>query len=311
VTTYRYRIGADENGLGARLGPLVVTAVLARVDERGARAVGRKLPKTIAEDLDDSKKLVSHGNWELGEAWARAIVGDVAQTPPQLLEALSLEGTARLQTPCPEHVTGQCWSADAERFQAAPEDVTRLRKHLGRLESRGIQVVSVKSSVVCTKLLNDARRAGRNRFVVDLHAMERLVLGFRETAGEDVFAVCGKVGGMADYSRFFGPLSDRLHVVLERRRRRSAYHFPGVGEVHFIQDADGRDALVMLASMVGKYVRELLMTRVFRFYRATEDDPSASGYHDPITTRFMAGAQLIRRKRRIPVDCFERAGDSE
>ena len=29
-----HRIGIDENGLGARLGPLVVTGVLAAVDER-------------------------------------------------------------------------------------------------------------------------------------------------------------------------------------------------------------------------------------------------------------------------------------
>ena len=29
----RFRIGVDENGLGPRLGPLVVTAVIARVTE--------------------------------------------------------------------------------------------------------------------------------------------------------------------------------------------------------------------------------------------------------------------------------------
>jgi len=30
-----FRIGADENGLGPRLGPMVVTAVLAEVTEAG------------------------------------------------------------------------------------------------------------------------------------------------------------------------------------------------------------------------------------------------------------------------------------
>ena len=34
-TSIRYRIGVDENGLGPRLGPMVVTAVLSRVTGPG------------------------------------------------------------------------------------------------------------------------------------------------------------------------------------------------------------------------------------------------------------------------------------
>ena len=66
---------------------------------------------------------------------------------------------------------------------------------------------------------------------------------------------------MSDYSRFFGPLAGRLHVVLERRPSQSSYHFPGLGRVCFVRDADAHDPLVMLASLVGKYVRELLMRK--------------------------------------------------
>src|SRR5690606_27769387 len=39
VVGVSYRIGADENGLGARLGPLVVTGVMARVDDAGSAAL--------------------------------------------------------------------------------------------------------------------------------------------------------------------------------------------------------------------------------------------------------------------------------
>src|SRR5690349_6065198 len=70
-----FRIGVDENGLGARLGPLVVTAVLARVTERGARVISRRPPKRLSADLGDSKQLVSHKDIALGEAWARALAG--------------------------------------------------------------------------------------------------------------------------------------------------------------------------------------------------------------------------------------------
>jgi hypothetical protein len=170
-----------------------------------------------------------------------------------------------------------------------------------------VEVIRVTSSVACTRVLNDAHRAGRSRFVVDLHAMERMVLALREQAGSDVLAVCGKVGGMGDYARFFGPLAGRLHVELERSRARSAYRFPGLGEVHFVMDADGQDALVMLASLIGKYVRELLMARIGRHYAdAVHDRAPPSGYHDPVTDGFVVATELTRRARRVPDDCFER-----
>ena len=36
-----FHIGADENGLGSRLGPMIVTAVLAEADEEGERFLSR------------------------------------------------------------------------------------------------------------------------------------------------------------------------------------------------------------------------------------------------------------------------------
>ncbi len=54
-----YRVGADENGLGGQLGPLIVTAVAAEVDEAGSRFLSRRLPKALRQDLNDSKALIS------------------------------------------------------------------------------------------------------------------------------------------------------------------------------------------------------------------------------------------------------------
>lgn len=305
-----FRIGADENGLGARLGPLVVTAVLARVDERGTRLLSRKLPKAIGELIGDSKERVSHADVALGEAWARALSGPSLPTPQALFAELSLEGPERLHAPCPDHVKSQCWSPEGEAFAADPSLVADAVRVLGELSARGVDVLGAKCSVLCTQRLNAAKSAGKNRFVSDLHAMEELVLAQRKRAGADVVAVCGKVGGMGDYSRFFGPLGNYLHVVLEQRRSKSAYRFPGVGEVHFVQDADAHDPLVMLASLVGKWVRELLMARVSRWYAPSPDGAPAafpSGYHDPVTARFVEETALVRAKRRVPETCFERA----
>jgi ribonuclease HII len=304
-----HRIGVDENGLGARLGPMVVTAVLARVDEGGARMLARRLPKAIRSDLDDSKRLVSHSDFGLGEAWARAVVDGACSGPRELLGALLHEPESELSAPCPSHVKEQCWSTTREGFLADDALCERIRGHVATFAARGVTILRVRSSVLCTKRLNQAKERGINRFVADLHAMESLLLSLRGEAGSKVQAVCGKVGGINEYERFFGPLSGHLRTALEVGSKKSSYYFPALGEVSFVCDADASDPIVMLASLIGKYVRELLMARIVRFYPAGKDDRAASGYHDPLTRAFVERTALLRRQRKVPLHCFERARD--
>lgn len=309
--TAHARVGIDENGLGARLGVLVVTGVLADVSDDALRFFRRALPRRLRADLDDSKALVAHGDASLGEAWARALVPE-ARAPDELLASLALEGVAGWQALCPAEARAQCWDASNEAFQADGSVVTRVRGHLAWLAERGLVVRTARTSLVCTRALNDARRSGRSRFEQDLHAMERLCLGLRDVAGTPIHAVCGKVGGMADYARFFGPLAGHLHVELQRSRAASGYRFPRLGEIHFVKDADARDPLVMLASLIGKWLRELCMARVTRFHSTGATEPlSASGYHDPVTAGFVAATSLARRSRAFPDACFERERDLE
>lgn len=308
VTT-AFRIGVDENGLGSRLGPLVVTGVLARTNARGNETLSKKLPRSLRASLDDSKRLVSHTDVKLGEAWARELAGTDTETPAELFARLSLEGVTKLRTPCPRHAEAQCWNHETEAFEAPLALCKRIARHRGLLLARGVELVGVKTSVVCTDTLNHGRGAGKNRFVMDLHAMESLVLAFRRETGADVKAVCGKVGGIAEYSRYFGPLGGWLHNVLEEGQARSSYRFPGVGELAFVRDADASDPLVMLASLVGKYVRELFMGRIARHYPPQADEPRPSGYHDPVTARFVERTALVRKRRKLPDRCFERDRD--
>lgn len=298
-------VGIDENGLGALLGPMVVTAVSAEVDERGKRFLARRLPKSLRQDLDDSKRLVSHSDTALGEAWARTFAS-AASTPDELFRSLCLEDKGTLEDPCPKHASAQCWSPTTTGFSADAELMARVQRHVHSLEQRGVRLLGAHCSILCTKVLNRERQNGGNRFVSDLHAMERLLLHIRPRVPNDLSATCGKVGGITDYSKFFGPLSGWLHAVVEVSRARSTYRFPSLGEVSFVRDADASAPLVMLASLVGKYVRELLMGKIAAYYRAGEDGPS--GYHDPVTRRFILETSSLRRRRKIPKSCFERDG---
>lgn len=307
---FRFHVGVDENGLGAQLGPLIVTAVGAEVDEGGQLFLKKKLSRSLSKDLDDSKKLVAFGKHDLGEAWARALFPE-ASTPGELLSAILHHPTSDLQRRCPTSSLQQCWGARATAFGAEARHVTRLRKKLDTIARHGVRIQRVLSEVVCTNQLNAEKAQGKNRFTSDLNAMERLLLTMNAQVAEPLVAVCGKVGGMSDYAKFFGPLAGRLHVCLEQKRQVSAYHFPGLGELRFVQDADASHPLVMLASIIGKYVRELLMGNINRFYAArlaTPEEPlkPCSGYHDPVTASFVVRTASLRSQLRIAPACFER-----
>jgi ribonuclease HII len=312
----RYHIGVDENGLGPRLGPMIVTAVMARVAPGAEARLGRRPRGGLAERLGDSKGLCGHGDVGLGEAWARALVRRETETAgpesaADLVTALSLDDRGVLTAPCPPEAAAQCWCEDADALASTGggegDMLAAVERDLAKLASHGIEVVAARSVIVCARRLNEAADAGRSRFDVDLHAMERLLLGLRERAGADITAVCGKVGGYDAYGSAFGPLGGRLHAIVEQGRARSAYRFPGLGDVAFVRDAEDRHLLVAMASLVGKYLRELFMRRIVRFYRA-EDEllPDASGYHDPVTRDFVLRTAALRRRARVPDDCFER-----
>lgn len=303
----RIHLGIDENGLGARLGPLVVTAVAAQAAQGASVDVTGQHGATLKHLLDDSKRLVSHKDVRLGEAWARALVGPATASPPELLERIGLDSIAASTSLCPAHVRPQCWDAADERFTAPPRLVQEVTACVDMLRDGGLSIRLLRSAWICTKALNLGLAQGRHRFVMDLHGMERLILDIRNQVGVPVNAVCGKVGGIADYPRFFGPLGGRLYTVVEQTKPRSTYEFSQLGRVTFEQDADAKNALVMIASLVGKYVRELFMARIARRYANSSGvKHPPSGYHDPVTNQFVEATAVLRKSQRVPTDCFER-----
>ena len=311
-----YHVGVDENGLGPQLGPLVVTAVMASVADGSESQIHAPVDGDMAHRVGDSKLLLSHKNHALGEAWSRVLVAAGAgqhrrqSGRGELLEALLLDSTASLQSICPDGLASQCWNCDNDGLSDSKKMsacMQQVGEDMATLERQGIRLVAVRSVVICAQALNRASDAGRSRLQEYLHAMERLVLAMRAIAADEVHAVCGKVGGYSQYEKVFGPMAAYPKTVLAETRAESRYRVAGVGEIAFTMDCDANNLLVGLASLVGKFVREVQMARIVQFYR--RNDPSleaVSGYHDKRSKRFVETTAPQRQALAVPLDCFLR-----
>lgn len=308
----RFRAGIDENGLGASLGPLVITAVVAEVTERGARNIARWGSRSAAPLLGDSKQLIRHGNVRLGEAWARTLSPKPAAKPLELLEQLSSVPVAKLMARCPRIAVSQCWQAGHDEFLADDELIDQVRGEIERLERLGIRPCRVSSRLVCTDELNARGQLGENRFLVDLHCMEELIDSMLTSSQHPLGIVCGKVGGMHDYTRHFNLLGSKSPTVISESKKCSVYEIADVAEIKFLRDADSVDPLVMLASLVGKYLRELFVSRIgSHFSDLISNIRKPSGYHDTVTKDFIKATGKYRHQVAFPISCFERTGPRE
>lgn len=300
-------VGVDENGLGPLLGPLVTTAVsfaLARYSPDRHAALGREL------GIDDSKATAGFGQMALAEGLALALAerlsGRRIEDVDALFECLLLDAPASLRRPCPEASRPQCWSSPLA-LPCFGGSRDQGREALAGLARGGLEAVHARSALACTGTLNARLRAGQSRVEVDLELMERLVLDARARAGAEVRAICGMVGGIRNYTaklRHF-PVGGVSRVRAQKGTL--AYEVAGVGHVRFEIDADARHLPVALASMIGKYVRELWMARQNRFYRERDETlREVSGYHDPVTQHFVLATAPLRSSLGIHDDCFVR-----
>lgn len=303
-------LGVDENGLGPVLGPLVATSVAMEMPRYQRSALRRR---GLALGLTDSKQSGGFGKMQFVESVALALLAgergqDVPESADGVLDRVFRDGRARLQACCPDDPTAdQCWAVELP-LPIFGGDPAAGREVLDKLVGRSrLRIVDVRSRVACAGMLNAERAAGKHKFHVDFDLFEDLIASTHRTHGVPVLAICGMIGGIRDYaSRFHLFDRDRIEPIAGRRSERR-YAVEGVGEIRFEIDADARHLPVALASMVGKYVRELCMLRIGEFYRRGDPDLKlASGYRDPVTKRFIQATSLLRKQFGIANECFRR-----
>ncbi|HUV65756.1 MAG TPA: hypothetical protein VMW24_17805 [Sedimentisphaerales bacterium] len=273
-------VGIDEAGFGPILGPLVVssstfalphhllTADLWQVlrkslSDKRKRLAGRLL-------VTDSKKAYSRA---LGikhlERTVLTVLKCLGKEPATLGELLDLLAPRFLEQlrdyPWYEGAGSGDLSADLADREIASAALAR------DLASNGIELLGLRSCPLEVGYYNKMVAAVKNKADVLFTATSSLIKNaFDNADGDDLQVIVDRQGGRVRYrnnlQRMF---ADTELTILRESPTTSSYELQGRGKrmrVHFVVGADSRFLPVSLASMVSKYLRELLMGNINRYF---------------------------------------------
>jgi ribonuclease HII len=268
-------IGIDEAGYGPNLGPFVMTAVAASSEDLSGADLWHVLRAAVRREgepkdqrllVADSKVVHANGNLHGLEVGVRSLLG-----PFPVEETLPLAHL--LHGYCPDalrHLEGEAWYAGDTVLPLEVESTILLQSAASCVGacSNGRLELHVRSVIVCTPRFND---------LLDTHGSKGAVLGealvellaWKPVAGDAHYFI-DKHGGRNHYAALLQhAVGDGMVVVEEEGSQRSRYRLLGLDrDVRFTFQprADGAYFCVALASMVSKYLREVLMHEFNRFW---------------------------------------------
>jgi ribonuclease HII len=275
-------VGIDEAGFGPILGPLVVSSsalalpqhlltsdlwqVLQKsLSDRRKRLAGRLL-------VTDSKKAYSRSlgikHLERTVLTALKCLGREPATLGELLEVLSPRFLERLA----DYPWYQGARTRALSAAIADKDIaaTVLADDLA---SNGMELLELKSFCLDVAYYNRMVAAVKNKADVLFTATSSLIKNALDSfEGDNLQIMVDRQGGRVHYrknlQRMFADMELR---ILSESPATSSYELQGDGKhmrVHFVVGADKRFLPVSLASMVSKYLRELLIGSINHYFTA-------------------------------------------
>ena len=315
-------IGVDEAGYGPNLGPFVMTAVACRVPEDLAAAdLWQALRPAVRRhgEADDGRLLVEDS--KLVYAAPRGLLcletGVLA-----LLRAARAAGQSALADLlgglCPAALSAlreECWyagqtpvplEAEAEHLGASAERLART------CAGAGLAWGHVRSVIVCPSRFNAiVDRWGSKGVVLALALGELLEGGTDPDDGtEPVSYVIDKHGGRNTYAALLQQaVPDGMVIAEEEGRERSTYRVLGLRRpvrLTFTPRAEAAHLCVALASMVSKYLRELLMREFNAFWQQHVPGLKPTAGYPGDAARFYGAIRETAAKLGIPEHCLWR-----
>lgn len=288
--------GIDEAGFGPILGPLVVssstfslphnllTSDLWQVLKKSAASKRRHLAGRLL--IADSKKAHSKslGVKHLQRTVLAALkcLGEEPATLTELLKVLCPDCIGRLsEYPWYKQATEQMILADAADKTIASSVLN------DDLKANGIKLLQLRSCCLDVAYYNKMVGNVRNKASVLFTATSQLIKNaFDNFAGDDLQIMIDRQGGRVHYRKALQLMFPDMKLkILRESPQNSSYELQRNGRfmrLHFAVGADDRYLPVSLASMVSKYLRELLVYNINRYFTGfgTDLKPTAGYWKD-------------------------------
>jgi hypothetical protein len=315
-------IGVDEAGYGPVLGPLVVSAValevagdirsemLREVFGEAVTRSGKASAKAVM--IDDSKRVYGGGRGRSGLArLERGVLGALAvggwrpSCLAELLAAVAPRTTAEMG--------GVPWYADGRLVLPLATGEKEI-DHAARRLADGLDAAGGKSFLMHSEIVLEPRFNARlaeleSKAAVLFEAFIDVLRRAAPTAGDGAVVV-DRHGGRSRYLALLQRSFPEAWVwIVGESERLSAYRIERQAvklDVCFEVQAEQRHLAVALASMVSKYLRELFMELLNRFWTSRRPglDPT-SGYW-PDGRRFLAEVTPLLEAGGLSVETLRR-----
>jgi ribonuclease HII len=289
-------VGIDEAGYGPILGPLVISSVGFSVPDEQLKAdFWHILRKSIFNRknhlagrllIADSKKAYTRsqglGHLERTVLSCIECLHKRPETLGQLLEILSPDLLERIDSyPWYKKTAGH-------KVVAASADTAIASNVLKNdLAANGMELLGLESVCLDVAYYNRMIDLAKNKSIVLFSATARLMQKAFERFGRDNLQILidrqgGRVHYRRELQRMFG---DMELTILGESQSTSSYELSdGMRRmrIHFAVGADNRFLPVSLASMTSKYLRELLIANINRYFMGfgTELKPTAGYWKD-------------------------------
>ncbi len=315
-------LGIDEAGYGPLLGPLVVAATFWRVrPERVGADYWNQLDASVCRvrrqgegrlPVADSKQLFDRqrGLWTLERtvlAFAHA-AGLRWRTLEDFLAGLGFDASTV--------VDELPWYGDLS--VELPVDPARSAyrgaadKLAATMQAGSVICCGLRAELLTETRFNRRLAQTRNKAAVLMEAVLRLIDWAGRCCGDqDLYVLVDRLGGRTDYRRLLmAAFPDRHLSVLDAPDGCARYRLASGGndwQVEFAVSGEQRHLPIALASMLAKYVRELVMERFNAYWKATVPAlrPTAGYYTD--AQRFLSDIRRLAGDSTLPLECFVRA----